>query len=90
MTEKDLKIAELAKEIEAKGFDFVSKKYKYSRRRLLNTLYATSNMSMLNKKQRRTFLTILEKQLFKWKLYDNKKNSFIDFCGKNRIYKKRL
>lgn len=72
MTEKDLEIIELAKEVETKGLDFVCKKYKYSKRKVLNILYAASNMRMINKKQRKTFLKLLEQQLFKWKLNDDK------------------
>ena len=72
MTEQDLEIITIAKEVERKGFSFVTKRYKYSHRELLSILYTASTFSMINKKQRQTFLTLVEQELFKIKLKDEK------------------
>lgn len=72
MQKKDLEIKEIAKEVETHGFSFAMKEHKYSREQLINSLYIASQQKIISKNQRRTFLTLIEKELFKIKLEGTK------------------
>lgn len=78
MTEKDLEIIKIAKEVEIKGFESVTKKYNYSRKKLLNILYMAVNINIINKQQKEIFLRILKEQLFQYKLTDKKVGCLAD------------
>lgn len=72
MQKKDLEIIAIAKEVETKGFSIVMKKCQYSREQLIKILYSASQQEVINRWQRRKFLTLLEQELFEIKLEEPK------------------